>query len=163
MKLIEWWKSRDKREQTVLLTGGLITSILLGYSLAWSPLTARIQELRNQVDNTQQMLTWLQESELKIRQLGGIQQLHMAAKETMLVQIEHNLAAYSTLKQHATIKQLSQQHISIAFDQANFDPLITWFRQLDLAVNFTIDSFQVTALDKPGLVKAELTLTQAGK
>src|SRR5574338_1160088 len=54
------WQSLNTREKYTVLSGAVVTAILLFYVLIWSPLDTHLDELRTQIRGEKKTAAWMQ-------------------------------------------------------------------------------------------------------
>lgn len=163
-RLINWWQQHSHREQILLASMVIFVISLLFYLAFWQPLAEQVDNLRTNVRDTQQLLSWMQDAENTLTQLRSQRLMNAVAdNQPLVLKLEQSMQNYSQLNRQAKLQQLSQTRVLITFDQISFDTLITWLREIQLHKLCRLDSFNSQALEHGGLVKAEVTLSQAGE
>ena len=72
--LKNWFFALSKREQYTVAVGGILVAVLLFYWLIWSPLSAHVDGLRQNVSDHQQLLVYAEQVKKKL--------LHSRGKQT---------------------------------------------------------------------------------
>tara|TARA_R110002096_G_scaffold318888_1_gene513169 strand:+ start:1018 stop:1503 length:486 start_codon:yes stop_codon:yes gene_type:complete len=156
----EWWNNLQSREQNYVLIAGVVIILFLFYSLAWSPLTQARDNKRMQVENNQELLSWMttKSTEIKQLKLTNPNLLKSDSKRSLLAIVD-SLA--NRLGLRASIRQIQPDGphgATVYMDEINFDMLATMLGQLDKNSNVKVREASITKLDKPGAVKAKLIL-----
>ncbi|WP_100642464.1 type II secretion system protein GspM [Alteromonas facilis] len=155
--LIQRYKALTEREQWVLLLAAIVSVVGLFYLLVWSPLQTSIAQTKAQVENQQELLTWVKASSQRAIQLrrssGGAQgftgSLPQAVNQT-------------TSRFNIVISRMQPQgdELQVWVDEAAFDSLVDWLNALE-NMGITILQVDLTEADSPGQIK--LRRLQLGK
>ena len=159
----DWWNNLQSREQNYVLIAGIVVILFLFYSLTWSPLVKARDNKRQQVENNQQLLSWMvsKSSEVKQLKLTNPNLLKSDSKRSILAIVD-SLA--NRLGLRAAIRQIQPDGphaATIWIDEISFDALATMLGQLDKNSNVKVREASITKLDQPGVVKARVLLKRA--
>lgn len=153
----EWWNNLSQRDQFVMIIGGIAMSLLMIYSLVWSPLDERVNELNKEVTYQKQLLHWMS---------GAQKELHQASKQKKQAQSIDNSAllgatvdALKTAKLDKYAYQIEQTEagkIKLNYASVPFDLLLKWSIDFWSSYQVVMSELDITPLDKPGFVKAQL-------
>ena len=159
----EWWENLQSREQNMVLLATIVSVIFLFYLIAWSPLVTARDNKRQQVENNQQLLSWMtaKSSEIKQLKLTNPNLLKKDSKRSLLAIVD-SLANQLGLR--AAIKRIEPDgphKATIWIEEMNFDALIHLLGQLDKRSNVKVNQADVSKLDQPGVVKAKIVLKRA--
>jgi general secretion pathway protein M len=158
IKLKEWWKALNEREQRVVTAGGVIVAALLFYLIIWGPYLNRIHLMRQHIKTEQQTLAWMRAADKEIKQIETHTKNKSAATtpvallNTLQKQIEDaNLAPFLT-----DLKQSSPDTISIHFQKVEFDNLMRLLLTILKTQNVSVTQMSVVAENSPGMVNVEV-------
>ncbi len=159
----EWWNNLQSREQNFVLIAAVVVGLFLFYSLAWSPLVEARDNKRMQVENNQQLLTWMQTKSTEVKQLKltNPNLLRSDSKRSLLAIVD-SLA--NRLGLRAAIRQIQPDGphaATVWIDEIDFDALSTMLGQLDKNSNVIVSEANITKLDKVGIVKARIFLKRS--
>jgi len=159
----EWWNNLQSREQNFVLIAAVVVGLFLFYNLAWSPLVEARDNKRMQVENNQQLLTWMQTKSTEVKQLKLTNpNLLRSDNKRSLLAIVDSLA--NRLGLRAAIRQIQPDGphaATVWIDEIDFDALSTMLGQLDKNSNVIVSEANITKLDKVGIVKARIFLKRS--
>ena len=159
----DWWNTLQSREQNMVLIAVAFVGLFLFYSLAWSPLVEARNNKLMQVENNQQLLSWMQSKSTEVKQLKltNPNLLRSDSKRSLLAIVD-SLA--NRLGLRAAIRQIQPDGphaATIWIDEIDFDSLATMLGQLDKNSNVRVREANITKLEKVGLVKARIILNRS--
>ena len=159
----DWWNNLQTREQNMVLIAIIVVALFLFYSVAWAPLVKARDNKRMQVENNQQLLSWMQAKSTEVKQLKLTNPniLRSDSKRSLLAIVD-SLA--NRLGLRAAIRQIQPDGphaATVWIDEIDFDALSTMLGQLDKNSNVVVSEANITKLDKVGLVKARLILKRS--
>ena len=159
----EWWNKLQSREQNFVLVAGIVVILFLFYSIVWAPLVTARDDTKMQVENNQQLLSWMSAKSAQIKQLKLTNPNAVKAdSKRSLLAIVDSMA--NRLGLRSSIKQIQPDgpHIAtIWIEEISFDSLTMMLGQLDKNSNVKVKEASITKLDKPGVVKARVVLKRA--
>ncbi|MEM7304078.1 MAG: type II secretion system protein M [Pseudomonadota bacterium] len=153
-----WWQNLQTREQQLVMYGGIAVIILMFYTLAWSPLVNARDIKSMQVENNQELLSWMKTKSAEVKQLrlSNPQALRSDSNRSLLAIVDslaNQLGLRSAIRQ---IEPNGQDSVSIWMDEIEFDALITMIGQLEKRSNIVVSEASVNKLDQPGFVQARI-------
>ena len=156
----DWWQNLQTREQQLVLFGSIAVSVLLFYSLAWSPLVNARDIKQQQVENNQELLAWMKTKSAEVKQLGlsNPQALRSDSNRSLLAIVDslaNQLGLRSSIRQ---IEPNGQNNVTIWMDEIEFDALITMLGQLEKRSDVMVIEASINRLDQLGFVKARIQL-----
>ena len=159
----DWWNNLQTREQNMVLIATIVVALFLFYSVAWAPLVRARDNKRMQVENNQQLLSWMQAKSTEVKQLKLTNPniLRSDGKRSLLAIVD-SLA--NRLGLRAAIRQIQPDGphaATVWIDEIDFDALSTMLGQLDKNSNVVVSEANITKFDKVGLVKARLILKRS--
>ena len=135
---LQWWHERNKREQTMLIGGGIISIILLIYALIWAPLLSAITTQQRHFQENTQLLQWMNAAHQRFITL---QQLGRGPKnesnQPILVIIEQSLLQSKLSPYVLNTSALNSRSIQLTFKNIPFDKFTTWVDNLWKKYNIT--------------------------
>lgn len=158
----EWWDNLQTREQNFVLIASVVGVLFLLYLLAWAPLVKARDNKYQQVENNQQLLTWMTSKSNEVKQLKLTNpNLRSDAKRSLLAIVD-SLAKQLGLR--TAIKRIEPDGphtATIWIEEMNFDALIALLGQLDKRSNVKVKEADVSRLENPGVVKAKVVLKRS--
>jgi len=155
----DWFRNLERREQWVIVGGGLVLAAVLFLLLVVRPLYAGTARLAERVEEKQQLVVWMHSIVPELRAAGPAMQGAAAASGDSLVVVVANTAAASDLRQFLKQNQpAGESSIRVRFEAAPFDQLVQWLGMLQLQHGVRIDSASFDGGVQPGVVTASLVL-----
>ena len=159
----DWWNNLQTREQNFVLAAVIVVTLFLFYSIAWSPLVSARDNQRMQVENNQQLLSWMKSKSTEVKQLKLTNpNLLRSDNKRSLLAIVDSMA--NRLGLRAAIRQIQPDGphaVTIWIDEIDFDALSRMLGQLDKNKNVIVHEANITKLDKTGIVKARILLKRS--
>lgn len=155
----EWWLSLSSEEKQTTLLGTLVAAILLIYALIWSPLSNKVDALRDKIHHNQALLSWMQQSDKKIELLEKSQQPSSRNANLSLlniIQTESNQTAFAN--NISQLQQAENDSVDLRLQKVSFDALIKWIIDLCSKEKLVITQLSATPGTTPGIVDAEIKL-----
>ncbi len=154
----QWWLGLAQREKQIVTLGGIAVILFMIYTCIWLPLDHKITAMRAEIVQNQKLYTWMEAAD---RQLKTAQAptAHSSASALSLTQ---NLIKQSSFaNQLSQLRQAENDAVLLSFKQVNFDELITWLNDASRQQGLAVTQFTVAASTTPGIVSAEIQLTQS--
>ncbi len=159
----DWWNNMETREQRFVVMAAIVVFIFLAYLLIWSPLVEARNNKRQYVENQQQLLSWMttKSNEVKQIKLTNPNLLKKDSKRSLLAIVDSLSKQMGLRVAINRIEPDGPHNTTIWIEEMNFDALITMLGELDKRSNVKVKEANVTKLEKPGVVKAKITLKRA--
>ncbi|MCV6604950.1 MAG: type II secretion system protein M [Porticoccaceae bacterium] len=153
------WQQFDRREQKILLSGGLIVALILLWWLL-------IQPLRAMVDNQQDVNTRLGGQLQQAHDLAAeLKTLKASGKTTVdsnsLMRLVSNSARSHGLGM-SNFTPNSDNSVSLRFEQVAFNNFVQWLNQMESNHQAVIDNLSITPTGDSGVVKVSVRLRGSG-
>lgn len=154
------WQNLSERERRFLTLGGGAALILLIYLTIWNPFFSALSTLREQVTESQQLLSWMQTATKVLQNLqkSGAITSREAKTSSLLVIVNNSLTHYQLASFAQQIEAPNTNQVHISFKSVPFDALIDWLELI--WKNYGIDVYQLklTPTTQTGLVQIDLVL-----
>lgn len=155
-RLREFWSERAPRERTLLASGALGIAFVALYLFLWQPglaasqrLAATLPKLRAQVE-----LMRAQQSEIAaLRKSAGT--AAQGGDLRMVLQASVTRAPFGKSVQR--IDAASGDRATVLVASADFDDWLRWVAEAQREAGARLERCRISALDTPGLVRAEAT------
>jgi len=151
-----FWAKRSARERTVLLAAAVLVLAAMLYSLLWEPgqaarksLSATLPRLRAQVEDMRRQ----QKEILQLRKKLGAE----SSRGDLKALLQASVARTSFAKAVERSESLSGNKVLVQAGPPPFDAWLEWIEVLQRELGVRVDTCRITALDKPGLVRVEVT------
>lgn len=158
--LRSFWQARSARERMVLAIGAVLVAVLASYGGLWRPLRADLERLADQLPRMRAQATQVKQAAEEIARLRGRAPAG-AIERNQLAALLRRLAADHNLPTPALIADADTARVQATFERVGFDAWLAWIDELHRAHRVVVTSARVSALDRPGMVRAEVELTLA--
>lgn len=159
----EWWLNLALREKQMVALGGCTLFIIIFYFFIWSPFTNHLDNLRHDIQTSQQLLMWMQASNKKILTIENQQKKQksrLKIRGSLLGIIQKRANQSPLAKNISFIQQADNNAVQLQFKNVNFDQLMSWLIQLWQTQGIVISQMSVTPVSAQGIVEAEVVLAR---
>ena len=153
--LIEFYETRESREQLIIVLGIPIMLMLLFYLVAWEPIFQANEKLKNKHANEQRFTQWFNQQSALLS--SDSQQFDWTTNSLPSV-VESTLNKQGLSPWKKRIFQNQRQETVITFEEVPYNRLVRWIKQLNLEYQVVFRNLNMTAKDKLGVVDSKLTL-----
>lgn len=157
------WQALAAQERRVLIGGGALAALLLGWALLWHPLAQRRAELRQQVEQSRREFAFVQRGAAEIERLRAAGTRTRADRQgRSLLALADATARSGGLE--AALKRVEPAgggSVRVSFEFASFDALVDWIEDLSRGYGVEASDFSADRADGVGLVNARVTLQDA--
>ncbi|MEN8134377.1 MAG: type II secretion system protein GspM [Thermodesulfobacteriota bacterium] len=155
------WLNLQKREKLVVLWGGAVLLILLGYILLVAPLRRDRVRLEAAVLSNKAELVWMQDAAIKVRQLKTLSPNKSAVSPLKIIdQAARKYGVDASLKK---IDPGETGKIKVWFENLVFVDFMRFLRSIGGGRGLVITNLSVERLDAPGIVNARATFKAESK
>jgi len=159
----DWWNSLAKREQRLVLWGGIVVVLLIYYFAILSPMQDKISALKKSVANDAALLTWMQKAKSDVKQAEQNRVKNTANRSKSLLTLVDNSIKQKRINTAVTdIKQINKNEVQAKFQDVVFDNLIGWLQQLQKREAVKIKKIILRRTETQGVVSADVVLVRAG-
>lgn len=156
MKLLDYWKSLNEREQGSLGFAGLFCVIYLFYLVIYSPLTSAVTNKNQQLKDKRESLAWMQKIQQQYRQPGKAIQAIDSSKLLSLIASELSKPAFSAFTYQ--MQQTGSGDIELSFEKIPYNAFIKWLWEISHHYTIHIKELHIEHSETPGLVKLNLLI-----
>jgi general secretion pathway protein M len=158
-----WWNGLAAQERRVLVVGGFVAALLLGWALLWHPLAQRRAELERDLERQHGDLAFVRAgaTEIARRRATGAQAGGQRAGKSLLALADataRNGGLGDALKR---VEPAGAKTVKVAFESARFDALAAWMEALADRYGVEAIELSVDRADGIGIVNARVTLQDA--
>lgn len=121
----------EPREKLIVFGGGALAVLLVAYVFVWEPWQIRLEQLRQQVPNKQETLTWMREQSRTLQPLLNKSRAGGDSDVPLLTVVEQSAASASVrefIRRMAPGDTPSQ--VKVWLTEANFDVWLAWLETL---------------------------------
>ena len=154
---LDWYHSREQREQKVLQLLALVVALLLLVSLVWMPAWDMRAQQRDSWQAQEKLRAWIAANEPVIRQLQASSGANSMAGDWMSGLSRSAAAASVTLK---SINQEADQSVRVQLENQPFDAAYLWLQALS-GQGIQVASAEVLPGAGSGRINLRATLKQA--
>ena len=157
----EWWQSLSSRERSLVSVLSVFVILLLLYFIIWSPLQSSIDNLQQNVNNNQSLLTWMQQADAALQQQGANDNGSAASTDPnqRLSTVQQSLQTVNFRKHAQQLEQTQKNEVRITISKAQFDNVISWLVNLWKNNGLVVDSANIKKLNDKGTISATLVIT----
>ncbi|MDM3869755.1 type II secretion system protein M [Porticoccus sp. W117] len=153
------WQQFDRREQKILLAGGLIVALILIWWLLVKPLNAMVD---NQQGVNVRLGSQLQEAHNLAAELKTLKATGSANIDSnSLMRLVSNSARSHSLAM-SNFTPNSDNSVSLRFERAAFNNFVEWLNQMEGGHNAVVDNLSITPTGDSGVVKVSVRLRGNG-
>lgn len=159
--LIEWFTSRETREQYLLVAAGIMVLLFLFHALIWTPVVGNYEQTRSKLEQLKTDVVWMRKA---TREIHALQPAVSKSRQTALSNESMQTLIYRSAKSTSlndaiknTIPQ-GKNRYRIRLEQANFEALIHWIETLHKIHAINVNYLDISKSAKPGLVNTSITL-----
>lgn len=157
-----WWHERIPRERNIIISGSIITIILLIDVFIWQPLTHAITQIQQDVIQSNSLLILMQDAKEKLHQWQAAGYAATSPDSGGLLGTIDQTLSKTGLSRHLTnTSEQSVNAIDLSFSSVPFDELIDWQQNLWVNNNVIVSKESIRRKSADGLVDATMTLVKS--
>lgn len=158
-----WWNGLQPRERVLLGAAAAVVVLTLLWILAWEPLNASRQALRDELSAQEALLDWLERIEPQVEQLrredrGG----RSLDGRSPLAVVDQSARAAGLAAALKRIEPGAGGEIRVNFEQAAFVDLMTWLETLIQTRPLVVVRFEASRGNQSGRVDSLVVLRLIG-
>ena len=156
----QWWQNLTSRERQIVLAGGLMLLLVILYQNLWSPLQQHLRLQRNQVQQLQQQLGWMQQQAPLVRQLKRAPSPGASRTGDITGTLSNSSQAYQI-----ALKRIQPQgdNALVEIDITGFDQLVNWLGMLEQQHGITPQQIDLQRTGEPGKIQVKRLLLGRNK
>lgn len=153
----EWWNNLSQRDQFVMIIGSIVLGLIFSYTVLWSPLNDRVDQLNKEVKYQHHLLSWMKGAQKEFRQTSRNKKRAQNVGNAALLGATVDALKAAKLDKYAyQIEQTEAGKIKLNYTSVPFDLLLEWSIDFWSSYQVVMSELDITPLDKPGFVKAQL-------
>jgi general secretion pathway protein M len=157
-KLKQWYAALEAREQRMVSIGAVVLCALLLFGGLLLPLEAAVSGAVRAREDRRQDMEWMRVNAPEVRAGGA--SLAPDTGEAPVVLVDR-IGREAGLGSAMRGTQPSGSGVRVQLEAAPFDTLVNWLATLDERHGLAVESISVDRAARPGLVNANVTLTQS--
>lgn len=154
-----WWLNLSFREKQTVSIGAALLLIFLCYELIFATLGNQVDALRQKVHSNQTLLSWMQDSDARIRSMEKNQKQEPLNNSMSLLSVVQNGVNNSSIAQNVTqLQQAESDSVQMKLQKVSFDVFIQWLTALCQQQQLLITQMTATPNTDPGVVDVEVKI-----
>jgi len=160
--LKEWYYSRERREQYLLLICGSFLSLFLLHSLAYEPLSIAFSQTQEKLIQLQQDVAWMRKASLQIKALSPeqVKTPSLSSNESLqtLINRSARTASLSDVIKYTIPKGANQFRLRL--EDAKFSHLVQWLYTIRTQHGINVYYSDINKAAGSGQVNSNITLNR---
>jgi len=155
----EWFAGLAPRERVLVSVAALAVVAFVAWRAVWMPLTSGTFTLRETVAQKSRFVVDLQ----RARSLGGAGGTapEVVSSQSLVVLVDTTARPYALDATFTRRRPDGPNAISVSFERAAFDVLVTWLIELENTHGVRVESVSFTSAREPGLVNGQVSLQRS--
>lgn len=156
----EWWNNLALREKQMVSVGLVFLGAFLIYLILWLPLSNYVSSLRDQIHNSQELLTWMKGTDKQIQTLekSTARKPSKSPAGSLLNIVQKQIKTSPIATALTQLHQAENDSVQLTFKNVNFDKLIAWIISFTQQQECSITQMTVTPNATVGMVSADFVL-----
>ncbi|WP_455199545.1 type II secretion system protein GspM [Kaarinaea lacus] len=154
-----WLAGLEQRERRLVISGAVLTGIMLLYLIIWKPLAGSVDDLRVSTRDQQTTLIWMKQAAGEIRKLRGSSvRAKPASGQSLLTLVDTTAKAGKLGNSVKRIQPDGEQKVRVWMEDASFDDVVRWLVLLETRHGVAIESSVFEVKENAGSVDVRLVL-----
>ena len=153
----DWFDTLQPRERVVLLVGGALAVLILGWGLAWSPLRTATLDMDAMLAEKHDILA----DARRLQSLGAPPVAPAASGESLVLVVDQTHRAHGLGGTLSRNQPDGEDGIRVTFQRVPFAQLASWLGALQQGHGIVVISANLDGTQQPGLVNASLVLRRS--
>ncbi len=153
-----WWQAQSARDRRILLVGGVLAVLLLGYALLWLPLQRDTEEWRARAAAAEANLIWMRTAAEQLRGIAPAPATAPADGRSLLAVVDAGVREAGLGGALLRVEPVNAGQVRVYFQQAGFDALADWLQSVGNSHGVRVVELSAQRSAGVGLVDARLTL-----
>jgi general secretion pathway protein M len=158
--LLNKYHALDNREKKILISGILVVSIFIIYTLMFKPLNDSINHLEKSNASNQQLLEWMTQSVASIK--GSSSSKSVSKRNGRSLNVIINTTASSSSISISRSQPRDNNQYQIWLDKAMFKDLLLWLNVLQKDYGIFVSTINLGVTEIKGQVRVNLTFQDSG-
>jgi general secretion pathway protein M len=161
--MMAWWEKLTRRDQRILVYGGLFGIIILFYSYAWMPVSSAVSAAYSRVSTQKTDLIWMQHAVRRIDSYREKGYIPTQEKTAVLKTAVTNAVKAERLNVYLTStaysgKKTDPTGVTLNFNSVPFDRLIHMLQGVWLQDGVYVAKLSIARTQTSGLITAAVSL-----
>jgi len=160
MNEIKAWFFGLQQQERIIVSGGAIALVLMLFYVAiWDPVHTGVTELEKKIARQAPALEWMQQAASEVSVLRSGQTAKKVTTGQSLLSLVDSTAKQGGLGNALKrVKPDGDKKVSVWFEEASFDGMITWLEKLNKTYSIEISSIVIDRKDTPGIIDSRVVL-----
>jgi len=154
-----WFAKLRPRERWILIGGAGVVGVIIVWGFIWLPLSTGSVDLRASVADKQSLLLDIQRAQLL--QATGASDRAINSSQSLVVLVDTTAQPLGLSSSFTATRPNGADGISVSFQNASFDALLTWLIGLETSYGIQIESASFNDTRQRGLVSGQLFLRRS--
>lgn len=152
------WQRLALREQQLIIYGGALLALVLGYFLGFMPLQHVMSDLQTEIRSKETLLKWMQTTVPKITMLQNSSTTisEKANPQSLLSVVSQSLKTANLTA--GKIEQAGGENVSVTFNKVPFDDIVRWLIAISRQYGIVVSESVIRAAGDPGVVQATVVV-----
>lgn len=159
MAIRQWFDNLPKREQYLLVIGGMILLVYLLYMLVYKNLADQRDRYRQLNSTAESTLAWMNGAVQEIAVLRRSGNIAPDSSNKSLAQLSELAAGRAGIRVNRFAPS-GDSEAQVWFERIEFEKLLACLSALELDYGVRIDNIAITAVNSPGLVNARMKISR---
>lgn len=157
-----WWSELQNREQGLIIIAMSVVTVVMIYSLVWSPLIINRDYQRMQVKNNHELLEWMQSKADYISRFRSAYPNRLKSDNTqsLLAAVDSRASQLGLRNTINKIEPNGENEVILSMDKIGFDALMVMLGELEISNQISADQVTITQLEKSGTLRAKIILVK---
>ncbi|MEJ2142144.1 MAG: type II secretion system protein M [Gammaproteobacteria bacterium] len=153
----KWFKNLTLRERQMVLSAVAIIVVFLLYQ-SWSSFDSHVEQLKERVNNQQEIKSWMQQASSEVKQLrgSGVTDSRPKGKQLLISLIDRSARENKLESSLQKVQPEGQQGVRIWLEKAAFDNIVIWLDNLQHQHGLVITDISIDSQDVTGTVNARV-------
>lgn len=159
MAIKQWFNNLPKREQYLLIIGGVVVLLYLLYLFGYKNIADQRDRYRSMNNAAEETLTWMNSAVAEIATLRRSGNVPADSGNRSLAQLSELAAGRAGIRVNRFAPS-GDNEAQVWFERIEFEKLLDCLSALELDYGVRIDNIAINAVNSPGLVNARLKITR---
>ncbi len=158
--LRSWWQGRDARERQILLIGGVLVVLMLGWALLYKPLADARSRLAQGNQRLAADLVTMRSDAARLAGGGVEDGARERAGRSLLALVDAGIRDIGLSAGLKRIEPAGEGRVRLRLEAVPFDPLAAWLETLAQRHDIVVAELAATATEYVGQVDIQLVLRE---
>jgi Type II secretory pathway, component PulM len=153
------WSGLSPRDRRIAVLGAVVVAAMLAWALAWTPLIASRDSLRDEAVANAQALAWMRPASAQLAALGGTSATRAEDRRSLLARVDASARESGLGGSLVGVEPQDPHRVRVQFSGADFDVFAAWLEQR-AASGIRVEELSVQRASGAGRVDARVALRE---